>query len=134
MKVSEQPTAVNGAESIADSKITLPPASEGKRSRAVTDSKADSAEKHRDTAPAQSARQFRDRQERNVSFSPAEAATVMVPALGRECGSEAEAIIDAFRERVSFYRLSEFQTRADVGPSGEPILRKDGLKKNNPAS
>ena len=57
-----------------------------------------------------------------------------VPALGRECGSEAEAIIDAFRERVNFYRLSEFQTRADVGPSGEPILRKDGLKKNNPAS
>src|SRR5579864_3406460 len=57
-----------------------------------------------------------------------------VPALGRECASEAEAIIDAFRERVSFYRVAEFQTRADVGPAGEPILRKDGLKKNNPAS
>ena len=57
-----------------------------------------------------------------------------VPALGRECTSEAEAIINAFREQVSFYRVSEFQTRADVGRSGEPILRKDGLKKNNPAS
>ena len=57
-----------------------------------------------------------------------------VPALGRECTSEAEAIINAFREQVNFYRVSEFQTRADVGPSGEPILRKDGLKKNNPAS
>ena len=57
-----------------------------------------------------------------------------VPALGRECASEAEAIIDAFRERVNFFRVAEFQTRADVGPAGEPILRKDGLKKNNPAS
>ena len=56
------------------------------------------------------------------------------PALGRECASEADAIIDAFRERVSFYRISEFQTRADVGPSGEPVLRKEALKKNNPAS
>jgi hypothetical protein len=57
-----------------------------------------------------------------------------VPALGRECPSEAEAIINAFREQLSFYRVSEFQTRAEVGPSGEPILRKDGLKKTNPAS
>jgi hypothetical protein len=57
-----------------------------------------------------------------------------VPALGRECGSEAEAIIDAFRERVNFYRISEFQTRADVGPSGEPVLRKEALKRNHPAS
>jgi hypothetical protein len=57
-----------------------------------------------------------------------------VPALGRECASEAEAIIDAFRERVNFYRVAEFPTWADVAPSGEPILRKDGQKKNNPAS
>src|SRR5580700_4347239 len=57
-----------------------------------------------------------------------------VPALGRECASEAEAIIDAFRERLNFYRISEFQTRADVGPSGEPVLRKEALKRNNPAS
>lgn len=56
------------------------------------------------------------------------------PALGRECASEAEAIIDAFRERVNFYRLSEFQTRADVSPSGEPVLRKEALKRNHPAS
>jgi hypothetical protein len=32
-----------------------------------------------------------------------------VPALGRECGSEAEAIIDAFRERVNFYRFLSFR-------------------------
>jgi hypothetical protein len=56
------------------------------------------------------------------------------PALGRECASEAEAIIDAFRERLNFYRISEFQTRADVSPSGEPVLRKEALKNNNPAS
>ncbi len=57
-----------------------------------------------------------------------------VPALGRECASEAEAIIAAFRESLNFYRISEFQTRADVGPSGEPVLRKEVLKKNSPAS
>ena len=57
-----------------------------------------------------------------------------VPALGRECASEAEAIIDAFRERLNFYRISEFQTRADVGPSGEPVLRKEALKRNRSAS
>jgi hypothetical protein len=57
-----------------------------------------------------------------------------VPTLGRECTSEAEAIIDAFREKVNFYRVTEFQTRADIGRSGEPILRKETFKKNNPAS
>ena len=133
MKVSEQPTAVNGAESIADSKITHPPAGEGRRSRAVTDSKP--------TLPRNTAtRRRRNRQDNSETsgeerfFLAGGSNDGAVPALGRECRSEAEAIIDAFRERVNFYRLSEFQTRADVGPSGEPILRKDGLKKDNPAS
>ena len=57
-----------------------------------------------------------------------------VPTLGRECATEAEAIIEAFREKVNLYRVTEFQTRADIGRSGEPILRKETLKKNNPAS
>ena len=133
MKVSEQPNAVNGAESIADSKIAHPPASEGRRSRAVTNSKP--------TLPRNTAtRRRRNRQDNSETsgeerfFLASGGSDGAVPALGRECGSEAEAIIDAFRERVNFYRLSEFQTRADVGPSGEPILRKDGLKKDNPAS
>jgi hypothetical protein len=133
MKVSEQPTAVNGAESTADSKITHPPAVEGRRSRAVTDSKP--------TLPRNTATRRRRNRQDNLETSGEErfflasgSSDGAVPALGRECGSEAEAIIDAFRERVNFYRLSEFQTRADVGPSGEPVLRKDGLKKNNPAS
>jgi hypothetical protein len=57
-----------------------------------------------------------------------------VPALGRECASEAEAIIAAFRESLNFYRITEFQTRADVGPSGEPVLKKEALTKNHMAS
>ena len=57
-----------------------------------------------------------------------------VPALGRECPSEADAVIEAFRAKLTFYRLSEFQTRAEIGPSGEPILRKEALKRRNPAS
>ena len=53
---------------------------------------------------------------------------------GRECTTEAEAIIDAFREKVNFYRVTEFQTRADIGRSGEPILRKETFRKSNTAS
>jgi len=57
-----------------------------------------------------------------------------VPSLGREFGSEAEAIIEAFRAKVNFYRVTEFQTRADIGKAGEPILKKEALKKTTPAS
>jgi hypothetical protein len=57
-----------------------------------------------------------------------------VPALGRECPSEAAAIIEAFRAKANFYRITEFQTRADIGTSGEPVLKKEALKRNNPAS
>ena len=57
-----------------------------------------------------------------------------MPALGRECPNEADAVIEAFRAKLTFYRVSEFQTRAEIGPSGEPILRKEALKGRNPAS
>lgn len=57
------------------------------------------------------------------------------PALGRECTSEAEAIIESFRSAVNFYKISEFRTRADIDPSGDPVLRKEVVRSNhNPAS
>src|SRR5579885_673994 len=37
-----------------------------------------------------------------------------VPSLGREFGREAEAIIEAFRAKVNFFPVTEFQTRADI--------------------
>ena len=133
MKGSEHTMPANAAEPIADSRPTQPPNSDGKGSRANPDTKT--------TLPrGTAARRRRDRQDSSKTsgeerfFLSAGSHNGGVPELGRECGSEAEAIIDAFRERVNFYRVSEFQTRADVGPSGEPILRKDGLKRNNPAS
>jgi len=133
MKSSEQTIASTGPESMADSKSTQPPAVEGRRTRVVRDSQA--------TPPRSTAtRRRRSRHDNSEAageerfFLASGSGNGDVPALGRECGSEAEAIIDAFRERVNFYTVSEFQTRADVGPSGEPILRKDGLKKTNPAS
>ena len=58
----------------------------------------------------------------------------VLPALGQECPNEADAVIEAFRAKLTFYRVSEFQTRAAIGPSGEPILRKEVLKRRNPAS
>jgi len=57
------------------------------------------------------------------------------PALGRECATEAEAIIQAFQNRLNFYKISEFLTRAEVDPSGNPVLRKEVVHSNHiPAS
>lgn len=57
------------------------------------------------------------------------------PGLGRECTSEAEAIIESFRSKLNFYKISEFRTRADIEPSGDPVLRKEVVRSNhNPAS
>ena len=125
--------SVNGTETIAESKGPQPPPANGRTTRVATDSKATPAR-------GMTTRRRRDRQDGERSageerfFLANGSRNGDVPALGREYPSEAEAIINAFREQVNFYRVSEFQTRADVGPSGEPILRKDGLKKNNPAS
>lgn len=133
MKGSEPTMPVNGAETPIDAKTTQPLVGDGRNARAIADSKA---------PPSRGAasRRRRDRQDNSKTsaeerfFLASGGSRGDVPGLGRECASEAEAIIDAFRERVNFYRVAEFQTRADVAPSGEPILRKDGLKKNNPAS
>jgi hypothetical protein len=124
---------VNGPETIADSKTSQPVASEGRSGRKGTEAKP---------AVGRSAatRRRRDRQE--ISKTNGEERFFLasanrngdVPALGRECSTEAEAIIEAFREKVNLYKVTEFQTRADIGRSGEPILRKETLKKNNPAS
>jgi hypothetical protein len=54
-----------------------------------------------------------------------------VPAFGRECTNEAEAIIEAFRGRVNFYQVCEYGTRADVGSSRRPVLQKEVIKKAN---
>ena len=94
----------------------------------------------RPSGEVQSTRRRRDRQESSKTngeerfFLASANRNGDVPTLGRECATEAEAIIEAFREKVNLYRVTEFQTRADIGRSGEPILRKETLKKNNPAS
>ena len=123
---------VNGPETIADSKTSQPVAPEGRSVRAAKDAKP---------AVARGAtRRRRDQQESSKTngeerfFLASANRNGAVPTLGRECATEAEAIIEAFREKVNLYRVTEFQTRADIGRSGEPILRKETLKKNNPAS
>jgi len=124
---------VNGPETIADSKTSQPVASEGRSVRTATEAKPAAGR-------GAATRRRRDRQE--ISKTNGEERFFLasanrngdVPALGRECATEAEAIIEAFREKVNLYKVTEFQTRADIGPSGEPILRKETLKKTNPAS
>ena len=123
----------NGSETIAEPKISQSPASDGRSGRAVAEGKPPATK-------APTTRRRRNREEGPKTnaeerfFLASANRDGDTPALGRECASEAEAIIDAFRERANFYRVSEFQTRADVGASGEPVLRKEALKKNNPAS
>ena len=124
---------VNGPETVADLKTSQPVASEGRSVRTTRDPKP---------AAGRSAatRRRRDRQESSQTngeeryFLASANRNGDVPTLGRECATEAEAIIEAFREKVNLYKVIEFQTRADIGRSGEPILRKETLKKNSPAS
>ena len=123
---------VNGPETIVDSKTSQPVASEGRSVRATRDAKPV-------VGRGAATRRRRDRQEGAETngerfFLASANRSGDVPTLGRECATEAEAIIEAFREKVNLYRVTEFQTRADIGRSGEPILRKETLKKNNPAS
>lgn len=124
---------VNGPESSEESKALSQPASGGRSTRPLPDGQS---------APAKAAapRRRRDRQEspkpsaEERFFLAGEDGKGGVPVLGRECPNEAEAIIEAFRNKVNFYRITEFQTRADIASSGEPILKKEALRKNNPAS
>src|SRR5260370_38397604 len=124
---------VNGPETIADSKTSLPVASEGRSVRATRDAKPA-------VGRGAATRRRRDRQESSQTngeerfFLASANRNGDVPTLGSECATEAEAIIEAFRERGSLSKVTEIQTRADIGRSGEPILRKETLTKNNPAS
>ena len=124
---------VNGPETSAEQRSPQPTGGEGKSARAATDAKPT-------LARGAATRRRRDRQDSTKTngeerfFLATASRGGEVPTLGRECTTEAEAIIDAFREKVNFYRVTEYQTRADIGRSGEPTLRKETLKKNNPAS
>jgi len=123
----------NGTESTAEAKIAPLSATEPKNGRGAAESKPAGTKgpttrrrRGHDEAPKATG------EERFFLAGPNRNGDA--PALGRECASEAEAIIAAFRESLNFYRISEFQTRVDVSTSGEPVLRKEALKKNNPAS
>ncbi len=116
MKGSEPTMPVNGAETLVDAKTTQPPVGDGRNARATADSKA---------PPSRGAatRRRRDRQDNSKTsgeerfFLASGSGHGDVPALGRECASEAEAIIDAFRERVNFYqgcRISDTGGRGSV--------------------
>ena len=124
---------VNGPETSAELKTPQPVVGEGRSSRAATDAKAP-------VARGVATRRRRGGQESAKAnaeerfFLATASRSGEVPTLGRECTTEAEAIIDAFREKVNFYRVTEFQTRADIGRSGEPTLRKETFRKNNPDS
>src|ERR1700730_17720752 len=123
---------VNGPETIADSKTSLPVAGEGRSVRTAREAKPA-------VGRGAATRRRRDRQE--ISKTDGEERFFLasanrngdVPTLGRECATEAEAVIEAFREKVNLYKVTELQTRADIGGVAEPnrhggrlIRRKDG--------
>src|SRR5579872_5526783 len=123
----------NMPEIVPESKPVTAALGEGKSVRATVDGKPT-------TAKSTSRRRRRERQEAAPGnaeerfFLARGDGDGSMPALGRECPNEADAVIEAFRAKLTFYRVSEFQTRAEIGPSGEPILRKEALNRRNPAS
>jgi hypothetical protein len=128
----------NGQEIVADSKSTSAPLVEAKSAR--TDPHTKTAVNVSATGTSRQRRCRRNPQEIPAAngeerfFLSTGDCDGGVPAIGRECPTEADAVIEAFRAKLTFYRVSEFQTRAEIGPSGEPILRKEVLKRPNPAS
>src|ERR1700676_4164620 len=124
---------VNGQERIEDWKTSHPVRSEGRSVRATRDAKPA-------VGRGAATRRRRDRQDSSETngeerfFLAGANRNGDVRTLAREWATGAEAIIEGFREKVNLYKVTEFQTRADIGRSGEPILRKETLKKNNPAS
>ena len=124
----------NGQEILPDSKTPAAPLTDGKIVHTTVANAKPAAGKR---APR---RRGRDRQETPLAgaeerfFLASGDGDGNIPALGRECPNEADAVIEAFRAKLTFYRICEFQTRAEIGPSGEPVLRKEALKRRNPAS
>ena len=88
---------VNGPETISDLKTSQPVAPEGRSVRAAKDAKPA-------VARGAATRRRRDQQESSKTngeerfFLASANRNGDVPTLGRECATEAEAIIEAFRE------------------------------------
>jgi hypothetical protein len=123
----------NAQEILPDSKPVTPALGDGKSIRTAVDGKPMTAK----STPRRRRSERREAPTANAEerfFLASADGDGSMPALGRECPNEADAVIEAFRAKLTFYRISEFQTRAEIGPSGEPILRKEVLKRRNPAS
>ena len=123
----------NMPEILPDSKPATAALGEAKSVRRIVDGKPTMAK----SAPRRRRRERQEAQAANGEerfFLASGDGDGSMPALGRECPNEADAVIEAFRAKLTFYRVSEFQTRAEISPSGEPILRKEALKRRNPAS
>jgi hypothetical protein len=120
--------AGNGLEAVSENKVVQPPA------------EAKSARGSARTATAEPSRRRRSRKE-NVESSVAERFFLAesngngdTPALAREVTNESEAIIEAFKAGVNFFKISEFRSRAEVSSSGDPILKKEAVKNDNHSS
>src|SRR5215469_1958939 len=102
----------NMPEILPESKPVTAALGEGKSVRTTADPKPA-------TAKNASRRRRRERQEAPVPngeerfFVASGDGDGSMPALGRECPNEADAVIEAFRAKLTFYRVSEFQTRAE---------------------
>ena len=123
--------AANGEAALQD----RPPLPESKIPRVGTEAKDGSEKKSSSRRRRGAKHESANNKGEERFFLAAPEGGGSAPALGRECTSEAEAIIESFRSKLNFYRLSEFQTRADIERSGDPVLRKEVVRSNHhPAS
>ena len=121
---------VNGSsETAGETKPAPLPASEEKNARTTVDAKQLMANKRPSPRRRQTRQETRKANTEERFFLATANGKGETPALGRECANETEAIVEAFRANVNFYKLCEFATRTEISSSGEPILRKEAVKK-----
>lgn len=62
-------------------------------------------------------------------FLPANDSTITNPKLGRECPSEGEALIDAFKSGQHFFTLAVWKAVPEVNGGGSPTIVKQAAAK-----
>ena len=125
--------AGNGLEAVVESKAIQPPA-EGRSVRPASATKAAIADQPAVPRRRRSRKEIPESSIAERFFLAGPNGNEGSPALGREVASESEAIVEAFRAGVNFFKISEFRTRAEIPSSGEPILKKEAVKNGKHSS
>src|SRR2546425_563449 len=104
--------AGNGLEAVVESRATQPPA-EAKTARRASATGVPLAEQPRTPRRRRGRRENPEAPVAERFFLAESNGNGDTPALAREVTSESEAIIEAFKAGVNFFKISEFRSRAE---------------------